>query len=245
MDLFVANAKNAGQDRNNFLYLNLGLQGGVVQFQRITTDVLATDEEDSWGSGWADFDNDGDLDIIVTNQSAPNFLYRNDGDNHFFRIGEGNIGNNGGDSRGTGWSDYTNDGYVDMLLLNLDSAVENPHNLLYENLKPASNKWIKIEAIGTVSNRSAIGAKVHVKAAVNGISVWQMQEISSYTGWGSQNSMQLTFGLGNASSIDSIRVEWPSGITQYLTQITSETSLTITETAANNPAGKFYAIAPG
>ena len=63
----------------------------------------------------------------------------------------------------------------------------------------------------TVSNRSAIGTIVRCKATINGNSVWQTSVVSTQTGYCSQNSLVVHFGLGNATSIDSLQITWPSG----------------------------------
>ena len=91
-------------------------------------------------------------------------------------------------------------------------------NFLYLNTGN-DNNWINIKCVGSNSNTSAIGAKVKVKAVINGASVWQMQEISTQTGFASQNSLNAEFGFGDATIVDSIKIEWPSKIVQVLTDI--------------------------
>ena len=90
------------------------------------------------------------------------------------------------------------------------------------------NKWINIKCVGTVTNKSAIGAKVRLKAIINGNPVWQMQEIDGQSGYCGQNLI-LHFGLGQASVIDSIKVEWPAGGDQYFTNVPLNRNVTITE----------------
>ena len=81
------------------------------------------------------------------------------------------------------------------------------------------NNWINIKCVGTVSNTSALGAKVRVKANISGNSVWQMNEISGQTGggFGGQNSLNAEFGLGDATVVDSVIIEWPSGTVEVFT----------------------------
>jgi len=211
----VANYEN----ENNFLYQN----NGDGTFTKITSGNIVTDGGNYIGSGWGDYDNDGDLDLFVADGSGNNFLHQNEGDGTFTKITSGNIVTDGGASRGSSWGDYDNDGDLDLFVANY---AEN--NFLYQN-NGNSNNWINIKCVGTVSNKSAIGAKVKVKATIGGNPVWQMQEVSGQTGYFSQNSLNAEFGLGNATIIDSIKVEWPSGNVQYLTSVSVDQFLIITE----------------
>jgi hypothetical protein len=69
-----------------------------------------------------------------------------------------------------------------------------------------SNNWLNIRCVGTVSNRSAIGTKVRLNATINSRSVWQMHEISAQTGMAGQNSLNVEIGLGDATTIDEIKL---------------------------------------
>jgi hypothetical protein len=91
-----------------------------------------------------------------------------------------------------------------------------------------SNKWIEFKLKGVTSNKSAIGTKLRVKALINGNPVWQLREVSGQTGYCGQN-LDLHFGLGNASIIDSIRIEWQSGNTEHYTNINVNQIITVTE----------------
>ena len=86
-----------------------------------------------------------------------------------------------------------------------------------------------MKLVGTVSNRSAIGAKVRVKAFYRGASRWQVREISGGDGNANQQSLNAEFGLADASTIQTVRVEWPSGTTQVLHHVAPRQFLTITE----------------
>jgi hypothetical protein len=83
-----------------------------------------------------------------------------------------------------------------------------------------------LSLIGTNSNYFAIGTKVSAKAIINGTSVWQTHEVSSQSGGGSgsQNSFKVIFGLGDATTVDSLIINWPSGFTQILTNVSSTAS---------------------
>lgn len=215
-DLFVTNRN----DQDNFLYSN----NGNGSFTRQLTDAAATDGGYSYGSTWADFDNDGDVDLFVTNaQNQPNDYYRNDGTGHYFKTSYGKMVTDTHYSYGTASGDYDGDGDLDIFVANY-----NQPNMLYVN-NQQTNHWLKIQCTGFVSNRAAIGARIHVKATLWESPVWQSKEISSQTGYLSQNSQDLVFGLGDAVSADSIRIEWPSGVVWDTVNVAADQMLFITE----------------
>jgi len=212
-DLFVANFNN----QNNFLYRN----NGDGTFARIASGDIVGNGGSSFGSAWGDYDNDGFLDIFVTNLSNQNnFLYRNNGDETFSRVSTGDIVSNGGQSEGCAWADYDLDGDLDMYAVNF----EGQGNFLYQN-DGNTNAWINVLLKGTTSNNSGIGAKVAVKTATG----WQYREVSGQTGYQSQNSLNVEFGLGTATTIDSLIVTWPSGAVDVQESVSVNQFLTITE----------------
>ena len=144
----------------------------------------------------------------------------------FEKIKSGQIVSDSGYSYGFAWGDYDNDGDLDIATAN--TFGENQKNALYKNELVSSNKWLNIKCKGTQTNKSAIGTKVRIKTVINGNPVWQMKEVDGQSGYCGQN-LNLHFGLGNASVIDSIKVEWPAGTDQYFTNVAVNRSITITE----------------
>jgi PKD repeat protein len=130
------------------------------------------------------------------------------------------------------FGDYDRDGDLDIATANCYGA--NQNNALYKN-EGNANAWLTVKAVGKVSNFSAIGAKVKVKATINGKSVWQVRQVAGQSGYCGQN-LESHFGLGNATVIDSLVVIFPSGQTVVQTNVTPKQVLTITET---RPAGYF------
>src|SRR6266576_6030944 len=78
-----------------------------AQFTAITNGPVVTDRGDSTGCAWGDYDNDGNLDLFVSNFGTPfNYLYRNNGDGSFTRVTTGAIATDDTNSEGAIWGDY-------------------------------------------------------------------------------------------------------------------------------------------
>jgi enediyne biosynthesis protein E4 len=171
-----------------------------------------------WGCGFLDYDNDGWPDIMQINGHVypevdhtdlgigfkePRLLYHNLGNGKFKDVSaEAGPGiNERFSSRGAAFGDYDNDGDIDALILNMND----PPSLL-RNDGGNRNHWIKIKLVGTVCNRTAIGARVKVVTGKH----TQMDEVHSGTSVMSQSDLRLHFGLGQATVVDLIEVKWPT-----------------------------------
>jgi len=233
-DVVVANA-GYFQQQNNQLFIN-----NNGNFTEVTGEPLVTDGGCSYGTAFGDVDNDGDLDLAVANGycngSIVNFLYLNDGAGNFTRATTEML--NTPCSFGLAFGDYDNDGFLDLAIATCKNATGSPqpNNLLYHN-NGNDNNWLKIKLEGVISNRAAIGAKVRVKTVAG----WQLRDISAQSGYNGQNSLIAHFGLGAANSVDSIAIEWPSGIRQHLTQVAVNQQLFVVEEDATSvkEAGLF------
>ena len=148
------------------------------------------------------------------------------------RLPEVNLGDLTDDPKGwvAGCADYDNDGFIDVMV---PSGVSNTPNDLYHN-DGNENHWVLVKLVGTLSNRSAIGAKVRAQATIWGQDVRQMREISG-TPW--TGDPRAHFGLGDATVVDTLRIEWPSGIVQELKDVAPNRILTVTEPARLIPQG--------
>jgi tetratricopeptide (TPR) repeat protein len=136
-DVFVANWNN----QNNYLYRN----NGDRTFTKILEGEIVNDSGYSSGPCWGDYNNDGYLDLFVTNQqNQNNCLYKNNKDGNFTKITEGDIVNDYGDSYTSAWGDYDNDGYLDLFVAN-----SNQNNFLYKN--NGNGKFTKIKE-GSIVN---------------------------------------------------------------------------------------------
>jgi len=222
-DLFVT-----GLQMGNRLYHN----NGNGSFSNITSGPMlsAPPGGGARSCAWGDYDNDGYLDLYVCTHDATNQLFHNNGDGTFTQILSGDPVNDGGpgiENEVCGWVDYDNDGFLDLFVNhpNIGGAPTSP--LLYHNNRN-SNAWLEVKLVGTVANRAAIGAKVRVHAAIGGKTFWQMREISGGSGRMSQ-PLVAHFGLGNATNVDTLRIEWPSGVVQTLTNVAPRQILTVVE----------------
>lgn len=236
LDLFVANFSN----QNNQIYRN----NGDGTFGADNSGPQSNDGGCSFGSAFADFDNDGDLDLFVTNgfcgNSLQNFLYRNNGDGTFSRDNTSISDLSTQCSFGTAWGDFDNDGFLDLIVANCkgNNTQSQPQNTLLHNLGN-DNSWVKFRLEGQVSNRSALGARVRIKATIDGQEVWQTREISGQSGYNGQNSLSVHFGLKDASTVDSIIINWPSGIETRRGAMAAGTTHDILETTTNNTTGEI------
>jgi hypothetical protein len=142
----------------------------------------------------------------------------------FTKIAVGNIVSDHGNTYSGAWGDYDNDGYLDLFVANRSGQ----NNFLYHNNRN-SNHWLCVKCVGTVSNRAAIGAKVRIEASIAGSERWQLRQISGGDGENNSDSLMVQFGLGDATVVDTVRVEWPSGVIQEFEMIAANQPLTITE----------------
>ncbi|MCS4302422.1 FG-GAP-like repeat-containing protein [Chryseobacterium sp. BIGb0232] len=222
LDLFVTNSNTT----TNFLYKNLG----NGNFQKVTNSIV-NQGGSSHGCSFADIDNDGDLDLFVTNDKIRKFLYFNDGNGNFTENRDEAITYNFGLSFGHAWSDYDHDGDLDLAV----ATHSNQKNHIFVN-NGNTNKWIEINLKATESNGSAIGSKIFVETG----SRTQMREVNSQSGFGGQSSYTQHFGLGNATTINSITVKWASGIIQKINNVSIDQILEIVEPQQMKVKGIVY-----
>lgn len=108
VDLFVCN-----RNQPNFLYHN----NGNGTFTKITTGAIVTNNSNSGGCAWADYDNDGYPDLFVANAGpAADYLYHNNSNGTFTQITNDPIVNDILHSSGGSWGDYNNDGFPDLFV---------------------------------------------------------------------------------------------------------------------------------
>ena len=166
------------------------------------------------------------------NTNLKDYLYLNDGQGNFTRDETILTELPNTCSFGCAWGDYNKDGFLDLVVAQCQNTTNGtqPVNTFFTN-NGNDNNWVQIKLEGTLSNRAAIGAIVRIKANIDGNPIWQMQQLSAQSGYCGQNSLITHFGLGNATAVDSIVVDWPSGIKNILTDQNSNQQIFILEEA--------------
>jgi enediyne biosynthesis protein E4 len=225
----------SGQLVPPFLFHN----NGDGTFTQVESSPVTTDTGVAVGGSWADYDNDGWLDLFIPDTGGGNNrLYHNNGDGTFTRVLSGPIVSDGGTSQSGSWGDYDRNGFLDLFVSTSVNSGSPPRHHLYHN-DGNSNAWIEVKCVGTRSNRSAIGAKVRVKATIGSKTFWQLREITTGNGW-NQNALEAHFGLGNATNLETLRIEWPSGTVQEFSNVPARQYLTVTEPSRLVPTGASH-----
>jgi hypothetical protein len=237
LDLYVA--ARTGPSGKNLLFQNQGNRTFIEKGAAAGVDLSAN----SQAALWADFDNDGDLDLYVVNGASEarnstggnawawNSLFLNRGDGTFvdFPADKAGVAGYPFVREPTGaLVDYDNDGFIDIYINNQRVLRGHPwyllRNVLLRNAGNG-NHWLKIRLQGTVSNRDGIGAKLTLSAGDQR----QFREQGGGANTFSQSSTIVHFGLGAARTVDRLLIRWPSGIQQTLTHLSANRTLTITE----------------
>lgn len=209
LDLYVTNYGAVTAIAND-LYRNEA--GTFVRQTAAMAGPIVTDRARSLASVWADFDNDGDLDCVVTNDAtSTNRFYLNNGAGVFSALALGALTTDAGPHFGACAADYDKDGDLDLFVNGTGSR-----KALFRNDTVPGKHWAQFALRGTVSNRAAIGARVRVKATIAGQPRWQLREVSAQNSFNGHNDLVAHFGLGDATVIDSLEVTWPSGLRERI-----------------------------
>ncbi|MBI2504868.1 MAG: VCBS repeat-containing protein [Candidatus Latescibacteria bacterium] len=190
LDLVVANEgwPLVYQNQGDGSLAEVAKAAGLVQWGNWASPVLA------------DFDSDGNLDCYLSSYGAKDAFYANTGSGRFTDR-SGDLGRAVG-RRGFGVAagDYDGNGTVDLYV------AADGLDLLYANSSRGTH-YLTVEVVGAQANRDGIGARVRVLS--RGLA--QIQEVSGGSGYCSQGSRQLVFGLGERATFDSLEVWWPGG----------------------------------
>jgi enediyne biosynthesis protein E4 len=213
LDLYLTNYSGAP---SRFFKNNAGVYTPVLSVLNLSGTNLA--------NAWGDYDNDGDLDVIVARDvTSPGTYFRNDG-NDVFSVVSTSVTSAIGESCITN-GDYDNDGDLDVFVMGGPLA-----RGLFRNDSVAQGRHsVNFSLRGVTSNASAIGATVRIKAIINGNPVWQLRQVSAQNTFQGQHDLRVHFGLNDAVIIDSVIINWPSGSTQVLVQLTADRFYVVTE----------------
>ncbi|NQV33336.1 MAG: ASPIC/UnbV domain-containing protein, partial [Phycisphaeraceae bacterium] len=194
----------------------------------------------TWGTGFVDFDNDGDRDIFIAcghlqdeidryDSTSPylaqNILHMNTGDGRFVDVSD-----TSGDglkvklsSRGAAFDDLDNDGDIDAVILNSRSEPT-----ILRNDSPVTHHWIQIRLRGKKTNRDGVGANVKISAG----NLTLVDEVHSGRSYQSHYGTRLHFGLGAQEKINRIEVRWMGGGVDVFHDVAVDQRLTLTEGAS-------------
>ncbi len=215
----------------------------------------------SWTPVLTDFTNDGFRDLIITNgypkdvtdhdfiayrdqpdDKTPkaqvlaqipvvklhNYAYENTGDLTFRDVTSEWGFTEPTFSDGAVYADLNNDGALDMVISNI-----NDEALIYKNTArerhPENTHYLQVKLTGDSRNRDGIGAFVAVYYA-NGQQ--QVYEHTPYRGYLSTHQTIAHFGLGRATTVDSVVIKWPTGKKQVLRQVQADQVLTVSQEKA-------------
>src|SRR5437660_2975472 len=198
-----------------------------------------------WGTKFIDYDNDGNLDLVVVNghinqviettrvdvkYKEPALLLRNDGYGSFQNMRElaGAAFSREYVARGLAVGDIDNDGDPDVVFTTLNA----PPVLLKHNVGQDSN-WIGVSLQGTKSNRDAIGAKITLSSATRKLVRW----ISGGGSYLASHDRRILVGLGGNARAVNVEVRWPSGILQHLSNLKPNQYHRIVEPSGHGAAG--------
>jgi len=233
MDLFVANVDqemySLYRNNKNETFSDIALSNEIGTSTKLMS---------GWGLKFFDYDNDGDLDLILCNGHPddkidgrvdgvkylePMLLFRNNGK------GFSNVSAQSGPifsrpiaGRGMALGDFDNDGAVDVLV-----AVNNGSPILLKNNAARQNHWLGIQLVGKKANRDSIGARITYQAG-------DLKRMRTKVGGGSYLSShdpRMVLGLGKRTKLDWLDVKWPmpSGVTQRFTDLPIDRYITIVE----------------
>jgi enediyne biosynthesis protein E4 len=228
LDMFVSNLVNVPGETVDHSGNRLFRNNGDRTFTDQTDAGGVRDSGWSWGTTFLDHDNDGDLDLAVTNgwpfQNDQSHLYQND-NGVFTDISTAAGITDNDQGRGLFSFDYDNDGDLDIFITN-----NGTQPILYRNDGGNDNDWLRIKVQGTVSNRDGIGTFITVDPDTNVLGDEMVREIGAGSNFLSQNEFAAHFGLGlNAGIIDLVTIVWPSGTVQELSNVSANQLLNLVE----------------
>jgi hypothetical protein len=204
-------------------------QGEFFEDQTTRSRVaIACGQYTGWGGLLFDYDNDGFLDLFVSNGNAhheyteEDVLLKNNGDGVFTDVSadSGEYFRAKRVGRGSTFGDFDNDGDLDLLVINLNDEAR-----LLRNDGGNRKNWLFVAPKLADPERDAVGARMTVKTKT----LTLVDDLIPVRGYLSQVDSRLHFGLGDASTVDSVEVRWPNGEVTTLKNVKANQVLTVTQ----------------
>jgi enediyne biosynthesis protein E4 len=233
MDLFVTNLNHEFyglyQNRRDETFDDIAAPSGIANATRLMS---------GWGLKFFDYDNDGNLDLMIANghpddliekiydnvtYREPLLLFRNSGS------GLKNVSLESGpvfvrpiSARGLAVGDFDNDGVVDVLV-----SCNNEPPLLLRNNLGSQNHWLGVKLVGHKANVDAVGARISYQAG-------DLKRSRMKVGGGSYLSShdpRVVLGIGTRTKVDWLEITWPqpSGLVQRFTDLPVDRYITVHE----------------
>ena len=199
----------------------------------------------TWATEFIDYDNDGWKDIFLVNGHVYPQVDQNDwGTSYaqrpllFHNINHGTkfelmppvIGTGLASvipGRGAAFGDLFNDGKMDVVINSMDHVPS-----LMRDVSSDHHHWLGLKLIGgPKSPRDAVGATVYLTAG----GIRQRADVLSGGSYESSNDQRPHFGLGDATSIDSVEIHWPSGNVEKVSLPTVDRFYTVEESKGVSP----------
>jgi hypothetical protein len=251
IDLFIA---KCGSDPVDQLHRN----NGDGTYTSVAAAAGIADATETWSSAWADYDNDGDMDVFLgasSNWSGSHKFYRNNGDGTFTDITTGSGFEDFSTSLGieNQPADFNNDGWVDVYGLGGLIMFNNGDMTFSASTVPAySGATGDLNHDGSIdivsgtniyfndvdTNNYLIVTTVGVQSNKQGIGARitvnsalgsQIRDVRSAEAFSSMQTLNAHFGLGQDTQIDNITICWPSGVVDVINNPAINSHLVITE----------------
>jgi tetratricopeptide (TPR) repeat protein len=187
-----------------------------------------------FGTQWADFDNDGSLDLLVSNGHIDDFTYRNvpyampaqlftshDGPLELLDTSDsGEYFASPHLGRSLATLDWNRDGLSDAVIVHLLEPAA-----LLTNQTDARYHWVGFELVSTSGQRDAIGAAVTVRHRGR----QSYQQVVAGNGYQCSNEKVIRFGLGDQTEVEELVVTWPTGVVESFGPITADRQYLLVE----------------
>ncbi|MCA8978933.1 MAG: CRTAC1 family protein [Planctomycetes bacterium] len=235
LDLFMTHFA----EESNTLYENLG--GRFADRTHRSGMATASLEHTGFGMGFADFDQDGNLDLFVANGrvtrrdtgpdgeaqwAEPDQLFRGLGGARFEEVAPKSGLANAPKlvSRGAAFGDVDGDGDVDVVVLDNNSGIR-----ILANRASTKGHGITLRLVGPTGG-DALGAMATITA---GDKTWSQRAMTAYS-YCSANDPRVHVGLGAATRVDAVHVRWPDGGTESFGPFDADTQQTLVRGAGRS-----------